>query len=224
MMNTVTDSAFTTMNSYIAGRARRGETAFDRGLQQARTDAEENYLSAPSAGLGSLLTTLAATGGSSHGAVVVTPAAGVVGLHILHGLPEKATLTCIDPEAEHQAGARGAFRTGGFAGSRARFLTARPLDVMSRLAPASYHLVYADVAPVELSALVSAAWPLLAPGGTLVIADSLLDGTVADPTRRDRDTDAARALADDVDKLADDAGAVVTRLPLDGGVTLVTRR
>ncbi len=224
MMKGVTDSAFTTMNIYIADRARGGDSPFAVGLDRARTDAEENYLSVPGAALGSLVTTLAAAGASSHGAVVVTPAAGVVGLHILHGLPEKATLTCIDPEAEHQAGAREAFKLGGFTSAKARFLTARPLDVMSRLAPASYHLVYADVAPVELSALVDSAWPLLAPGGTLVIADSLLDGTVADPTRRDRDTEAARAFAEDVDKRAAVDGALVTRLPLDGGVTLLTRR
>ncbi len=218
------DSAFSTMNDYIAEHTRRGESDFHRGLEQARTHAEENFLSAPGSAVGALMGTLAAAGASAHGAVAVTPAAGVVGLHILNGLPDKATLTCIDPEAEHQAGAREAFKVGGFTASRARFLTARPLDVMSRLAPGSYHLVYADVAPVDLSALVHAAWPLLAPGGTLVIADSLLDGTVADPTRRDRDTESARAAGGDVDKLAADEGALVTRLPLDGGITLLTRR
>lgn len=223
-MRSVIDSAFSTMNSYIVEHSRRAGTALQEGVDAARTHAEENFLPAPGVAVASLLGTLAAAGASPHGAVAVTPAAGVVGLHILHALPEKATLTCIDPEAEHQAAAREAFKTAGYTGSRARFLTARPLDVMGRLASGSYHLVYADVAPVELSALVDAAWPLLAPGGTLVIADSLLDGTVADETRRDRDTEAARAAGGDVDKLADNEGALVTRLPLDGGITLVTRR
>ncbi|SDS21576.1 Predicted O-methyltransferase YrrM [Corynebacterium timonense] len=213
------------MNDYIAKQATTGaEQDVAHGLTVALTHAEENFLPAPGAALGALVGTLAAAGAPAYGAVAVTPAAGAVGLHILRGLPEKSTLTCIDPEAEHQSAAREAFRVAGFAPSRARFLTARPLDVMSRLAPASYHLVYADVAPVELSSLVTAAWPLLAPGGTLVIAGSLLDGTVADPTRRDRDTEAARAAEGDVDKLGESEGAVVTRLPLDGGVTLVTRR
>ncbi|WP_425292295.1 O-methyltransferase [Corynebacterium mayonis] len=215
------------MNDYIVQRCRESASAahgeFARGLEQARTDAEESFLPAPGTALGQLLTTLAAAGASPNGAVAVTPAAGVVGLHILHGLSEKATLTCIEPEAEHQTGAREAFRTAGFAPARARFLTARPLDVMGRLAPESYHLVYADVAPVELSSMLAAAWPLLARGGTLLIADSLLDGTIADPTRRDRDTEAVRALWEDADKLGDEA-AVVTRLPLDGGITLVTKR
>ncbi|WJY67773.1 Putative O-methyltransferase [Corynebacterium auris] len=225
MMVDVTDSAFRTMNDYIAQRAEA--TAGDdiaQGLALALTHAEENFLPTPGAPLGALLGSLAAAGAAHYGAVAVTPAAGAVGLHILRGLPEKSPLTCIDPEAEHQAAAREAFRAAGFSSSRARFLTAHPLDVMSRLAPASYHLVYADVAPVELSPLVAAAWPLLAPGGTLVIADSLLDGTVADPTRRDRDTEAARAAEEDVDKLGESKEALVTRLPLDGGITLITRR
>ena len=75
--------------------------------------------------------------------------------------------------------------------------------------------------PNVLGAVVEAAWPLLAPGGTLVLAGSLLDGTLADETRRDRPTAAARETDELVDTLD---GAVVTRLPVDGGVTLVTRR
>lgn len=222
------DSAFVTMNSYIDSHPVPGPAdsveQFTRGAEAARTEAEENGLPVASAATGSLLSTLAAAGASSHGAVAVTPAAGFVGLHILRGLPPKATVTCIDPEAAHQSSAKEAFRLGGFAAARGRFLTARPLEVMNRLAPASYHLVYADVDPTEFSAVVEAAWPLLAPGGTLVLAGSLLDGTLSDETRRDRLTEAARAADDAVDALAGAQDAVVTRLPLDGGLTLVTRR
>ncbi|MCT1425906.1 class I SAM-dependent methyltransferase [Corynebacterium sanguinis] len=224
----MTDTAFTTMNTYIASRPVAGAAdaaeQFAQGFDAARTEAEENNLVLPSPAVGSLLSTLAAATTSAHGAVAVTPAAGVVGLYILRGLPQKATVTCIDPEATHQASAKEAFRLGGFAASRGRFLTARPLDVMSRLAPASYQLVYADVEPTELSTVIKSAWPLLAPGGTLVLAGSLLDGTLTDATRRDRATEAARAAEDDVDGLAASEGAVVTRLPLDGGLTLVTKR
>lgn len=221
-MGGVTESAYVSMTSYIA--LRPVAEPIGAGLARARTEAEENHLPVPGAAAGALLSTLAAAGQSTHGAVAVTPAAGVVGLHILKGLPDKATVTCIDPEAAHLASAKESFRLGGFAPSRARFLTARPLDVMGRLAPASYRLVFADVEPAELSAVVAVAWPLLAPGGTLVLAGSLLDGTVADATRRDRPTEAARAAQADVDKLAADDNAVVTHLPLDGGWTLVTKR
>ena len=94
---------------------------------------------------------------------------------------------------------------------------------MGRLAAEAYQLVYADVSPVELRPLIEAAWPLLAPGGTLVIAGSLLDGTVADTPRRDRETEAAREADVFVDTLTLERGAAVARLPLDGGLTLVTK-
>lgn len=234
MMKGVTETTsaqvFAQMSAYIAERNSRDALfpeAVREGLSHAHVEAEENGLRAPSAVVGTLLATLAACGGASghsQGAVCVTPAAGVVGLHILRGLPEKATLTCIEPEAALQNSAKQALKLGGHSPSRARFLTARPLDVMGRLAADSYQLIYADVSPLELTAFAERAWPLLTAGGTLVFADSLLDGTLADASRRDRDTEAARAADDYVDTLAADQGAVVTRLPLDGGLTLVTKR
>ena len=215
----VSDSAFSSLNAYISSAAGHSTQAdLQAALDTARADASEYGLSSPGVALGSLLGTLAAVG--EGGAVAMTPAAGVVGLHILAGLPEKSNLTCIDPEADHQARAKATFRDAGFGPSRTRFLPSRPLDVLGRLATESYHLVVADVEPVDLPAVVEAAWPLLTPGGTLVLLGSLLDGTLVDASRTDRNTTAAReadALIDTLD------GALVTRLPLDAGVTLITR-
>lgn len=223
MIAGVSETAFTQLSTYIAARQDHVSEAVSDALRQAREEAEENGVATPSAVVGDLLTVLAAGSEASQGAVAVTPAASVAGLHILAGLREKATLTCIEPEAALQAGAKGAFRAAGFAPSRVRFLTSRPLDVMGRLATGAYQLIFADVAAVELRPLIDAAWPLLAPGGTLVLAGSLLDGTVADTTRRDRETEAAREADALVDTLALD-GAAIARLPLDGGLTLVTKR
>lgn len=236
----MSNSAFSSLSEYIEGKQQQGP------LIDARSDASEFSLPTPSVAVGELLGTLAAAAGSAGaasagaagaaagpatGAVAITPAAGVVGLHILAGLPEKASLTCIDPEADHQARAKVAFRDAGYGASRARFLPSRPLDVLGRLATGAYHLVYADVDPVDLPAVVEAAWPLLSPGGTLVLSGSLLDATITDPTRKDRATLAAREADELVDKLAaseaegfEGESAVVTRLPLDSGITLVTRR
>lgn len=238
----MSNSAFSSLNEYIEGKQQQGP------LIDARSDASEYSLTTPSVAVGELLGTLAAAAGSAGsaaaagasgaatagpatGAVAITPAAGVVGLHILAGLPAKASLTCIDPEADHQARAKAAFRDAGFGASRARFLPSRPLDVLGRLATGAYHLVYADVDPVDLPAVIKAAWPLLSPGGTLVLSGSLLDATITDPTRKDRGTLAAREADELVDKFAageaegfEGESAVVTRLPLDSGITLVTRR
>ncbi|MBA1837647.1 O-methyltransferase [Corynebacterium sp. zg912] len=223
MIARVSETAFSQLSTYITARRDHIPEAVADALRQAREDAEENGVPTPSPIVGDLLTVLAAGSQASQGAVAVTPAAGVAGLHILVGLREKATLTCIEPEAALQAGAKEAFRAAGFAPSRVRFLTSRPLEVMGRLATGAYQLIYADVAAVQLRPLIDAAWPLLAPGGTLVIAGSLLDGTVADPTRRDRETEAAREADAFVDTLALD-DAAVARLPLDGGLTLITKR
>lgn len=241
----MSNSAFSSLNEYIEGKQQQGP------LIDARSDASEYSLTTPSVAVGELLGTLAAAAGSAGaagsaaaagasgaatagpatGAVAITPAAGVVGLHILAGLPAKASLTCIDPEADHQSRAKAAFRDAGFGASRARFLPSRPLDVLGRLATGAYHLVYADVDPVDLPAVIKAAWPLLSPGGTLVLSGSLLDATITDPTRKDRGTLAAREADELIDKFAageaegfEGESAVVTRLPLDSGITLVTRR
>ena len=215
----VTDTAYDALRTYI-----ESTTEIPEALADARRDAAEFGLTVPDEMTGQLLATLAAATGSpsnSTGAVAVTPAAGVVGLYILRGLGDRGTLTCIDPEVEHQSQARNVFRAAGYAPSRVRFLPSRPLDVMGRLAAGAYQLVYAEVAPVEMPAILQAAWPLLTPGGTLVLADALLDATLADESRRDRDTSAAR----ETDEMARSLeGAIVTRLPLGAGLTLITRR
>lgn len=139
------------------------------------------------------------------------------------GLPNKSTLTCIDPEPEHQRRAREIFRSAGYAANRTRFLPAKPLDVLGRMAPGTYRVVYLDLDPLDAIAGIHASWPLLAPGGTLVIPDLLLDGTVTDETRRDRSTAAAREAIQRVAELVED-GALASYQPLGAGTVLLTRR
>ena len=215
----MTDTAYDALRTYI-----ESTTEIPEALTDARRDAAEFGLTVPDEMTGQLLATLAAATGSpsnSTGAVAVTPAAGVVGLYILRGLGDKGTLTCIDPEVEHQAQARNVFREAGYAPSRVRFLPSRPLDVMGRLAAGAYQLVYAQVAPMELPAVIQASWPLLTPGGTLVLADALLDATLADESRRDRDTNAAR----EAEKhLLEREDALVTRLPIGAGAVALIKK
>ncbi|WIM68571.1 O-methyltransferase [Corynebacterium breve] len=214
----MSDTAYKAIEEYIVSSTEEAEA-----IVAARADADEFRLNVPDDMTGRFLSGLAAT--TSHpdsgGAIAITPAAGLVGLYLLNGLPGKTTVTCIDPEAEHQTRAKAAFRDAGFAPSRGRFLTSNPVDVIHRLAPSSYQLVYADVAPMDLPTIISQAFPLLTPGGALVIADALLDGTLADQTRKDRDTEAAREADALVDTLDD---ALVVRLPLGAGLTMVVRK
>lgn len=211
--------------SYDAQRAYIEETTdVSETLAAARAHAEEYSLSIPDETVGQLLTTLSAvaTGREGHKpqAVAVSPAASVVGLYLLAGLPVNGIVTCIDPEVEHQNHAKETFRAAGYSPSSVRFLPSRPLDVMGRLANDAYQLIYADVHTMDMPAVIKAAWPLLSERGTLVLPGSLLDGTIADSTRTDRDTAAAREADELVRSLE---GAQVTRLPLASGITLVTK-
>lgn len=210
-------NAFEYLRTYV-----ESTTETDAAVARAREDAAEFGLPAPDEMTGQLLTTLAATtnGNGSTGAIAITPAAGLVSLYILNGLADNTTLTCIDPESEHQRQAKALFREAGYSPSRVRFLLSRPLDVMSRLANDSYQLVFGQVSPMDLKALVDAAWPLLRRGGALVLADALLDGTIADQTRKDRDTQAARDADEYIRSIE---GAHVARLPLGAGLTVVTK-
>lgn len=217
-LNAVTETAMESLSTYIS------ETSDSSpALSLAYQHAEEFHLRAPDPIVGGLLRTLGAgtTGDRGSGAIVVTSAASVVGLYLLDGMGEKGHLTCIDPETEHQRQAKSCFQEAGYKSSSFRFLPSRPLEVMGRLANDSYHIVYGDVAPVDQRAFFDAAWPLLTKGGVLVLADSLLDGTIADTTRTDRDTVAARDMEAFLRELQ---GAIVTRLPLGAGLTIITKR
>ena len=189
------DTAFDALRSYITDT-----TVIDNALAAAQQDAEEFGLAAPDAAAGSLLSALAAS-------------------YIDEGLT--GTLTCIDPETEHQRQARTNFMAAGYKPNQFRFLPSRPLEVMSRLAADSYHVVYGDIRPSDYRAFIDAAWPLLRSGGILILANSLLDGTLSDTTRKDRDTICARE-ADEYVRSMDQA--VVCRLPLGSGLTLITKK
>lgn len=202
------------LREYIESTANPSEA-----LLKAQEDAAEFGLAIPDAATASFITSLTALTNATS-AVAVTPAAAVVGLHLLGGMQEQGILTCIDPEADHQKRAKVTFREAGYSPSRFRFLPSRPLDVMGRLALGSYNMIYGEVAPLDLKAFTQAALPLLAPGGALLLADSLLDGTLTDQTRKDRDTAAAREAEEYIDSLED---VRVARLPLGAGATLIVR-
>lgn len=214
----MTQTASEALNAYITETS-EASPILDKALQHS----EEFHLRAPDAATGEMLRLLAATQSTAKNsaAIAVTPAASVIGLYLLEGLGEKAHLTCIDPETEHQRQAKSCFQEAGYRPSTYRFLPSRPLEVMGRLANDSYALVYGDVTPADQRSFIDAAWPLLSTGGLLILADSLLDGTVGDTTRTDRDTVAARE-TDAFLREKDDA--IVSRLPLGAGLTLAYKK
>lgn len=200
-------------------------TVTSEAIASAEESAREYGVAVPDAMTGAALTTLMSLASARRDghptAIVVSPAAGVVGLYLAAGLASDGILTCIDPELEHQALAKAAFREAGIRPNRQRFLPSQPLEVMDRLAVDSYDLVYLDVAPSLLRATQEKAWPLLKSGGILILTGALLDGTIEDASRTDRDTAAAREADEYVLSLDD---AYVMRLPIAAGTTVLLKK
>ncbi|HIW96665.1 MAG TPA: O-methyltransferase [Candidatus Corynebacterium gallistercoris] len=156
-------------------------------------------------------------------AVVMSPASGVIGLHLFAGLNSGGAtghLTCIDPEVQHQQLAKAAFAEADQRPNTFRFLPSAPLDVIGRLASDSYDVVVAETAVEDIAATAEKTIPALRPGGVLVLLDTLLDGLVADDSRTDRQTVQARQADETLRELS---GARVSRLPLGAGITVVTK-
>lgn len=213
-------SAFDAISQHI-----NGTTVISEAIASARESAREYGVPVPDAMTGAVLTTLMSLASARReghpAAIIASPAAGVVGLHLAAGLAPDGVLTCIDPELEHQSLAKSAFREAGVRPNRQRFLPSQPLEVMDRLAAESYDLAYLDVAPTLLRAAEEKAWPLLKRGGILILTGALLDGTIEDSSRTDRDTAAARETDEYVLTLDD---AFVMRLPVSAGTTVLVKK
>ncbi len=163
----------------------------DPVLIAARQRADEVGVVPIGSGGGAVLRMLAAAV-AARSVVEIGTGAGVSGLWLLRGMHPEGVLTTIDTEAEHQRLAREAFTEAGFATSRARTITGRALEVLPRLADASYDLVFCDAVKTEYAEYLAEALRLLRPGGVVAFDNALWNGKVADPSARDPDTVALR--------------------------------
>lgn len=192
----------------------------DAVLADARTRAAEVGCAPIGAGGGAALRLLAALLDARH-VVEIGTGTGVSGVWLLRGMNPEGVLTSVDVEAEHQRHAREVFAAEGIASSRTRLITGRALEVLPRLADASYDLVVADGAKDEYPDYVEQAARLLRPGGVLALDNSLWHDRVADPAQRDPDTIAIRGT---VTALAEDERFVVALLPVGDGLLTAVRR
>lgn len=99
--------------------------------------------------------------------VEVGTGTGVSGLHLLAGMAADGVLTSIDIEPECQRLARRGFADAGYPPARGRLITGRALEVLPRLSPGGYDLVFVDASDVEYPRYHEVAVPLLRPGGVL---------------------------------------------------------
>ncbi|HWD02663.1 MAG TPA: O-methyltransferase [Amycolatopsis sp.] len=186
----------------------------DEVLAAARARAADLGCPPLASGAGATLSFLAATVGA-RAVVEVGTGVGVSGLHLLRGMAGDGVLTSIDVEPEYQRAARRTFLEAGVAPGRTRLIVGRALDVLPRLTPAGYDLVFIDAARIEFPGYYDKSVSLLRRGGIIAFHNVLAGGRVADPSRRDPETLAVREVAR---AMREDERLVPALLPVGGGL------
>lgn len=143
-----------------------GSISEDVILAGARERATDIGAGAVTPAVGALLCLLAKLSGGKAVAEVGT-GAGVSGLWLLSGMRDDGVLTTIDIEPEHLRLARQAFAEAGIGPSRTRLISGRAQEVLTRLADASYDLVFIDADPIDQPDYVAEGVRLLRSGGSL---------------------------------------------------------
>ncbi len=165
----------------------------DDVLQHARERASVGGMPPVSADTGAFLR-LAARWSGAQTAVEVGSGAGYSGIWIARGLAPKGILTTIEADPEHQRLAKASYEEAGIA-SRVRAILGRALDVLPRLADASYDLVFLDALKREYSDYLEHALRLVRPAGVILADNVLWSGRVTDRKVTDPDTEGLRTYA-----------------------------
>ncbi|QRP45075.1 O-methyltransferase [Amycolatopsis sp. FDAARGOS 1241] len=186
----------------------------DEVLAAARARAADLGCHPLAAGAGATLRFLAATLGA-RAVVEVGTGVGVSGLHLLRGMAPDGVLTSIDLEPEYQRAARKTFLEAGIPPGRTRLIVGRALDVLPRLTPGGYDLVFIDATRIEFPSYYEKGVSLLRRGGIIAFHNVLAGGRVADPSRRDPETLALREVAR---AMREDERLVPALLPVGGGL------
>ncbi|WP_343710751.1 O-methyltransferase [Mycobacterium sp.] len=202
----------------IAAHA-EGSISEDAILAAARERAVDIGAGAISPAVGALLSLLAKLSGGK-AVVEVGSGAGVSGLWLLSGMAEDGVLTTIDLEPEHQRIAKQAFADAGIGPSRTRMISGRAQEVLTRLADASYDLVFIDADPLDQPDYVVEGVRLLRSGGVIVVHRAALGGRANDPDAHDPEVTAVREAAR---LIAEDERLTPALVPLGDGLLAAVR-
>ncbi|MFI7064077.1 O-methyltransferase [Kribbella sp. NPDC050124] len=195
-------------------------TGEDEVVTGARASAQDSGIAAIGPGTAAALSLLAASV-SAKAVVEIGTGTGVSGLALLRGMRTDGTLTTVDIDAENQRLARKTFLDAGVPSNRFRLIAGAGLDVVTRLTDGHYDLVFCDADRRENTAYLHEALRLLRPGGVVAFAGILTGGRVADPARRDPDTNALRDL---LRAVRDDDDLVSALLPTSEGLLTAAKR
>ena len=153
-------------------------------------------------------------------AVEVGTGVGTSTLSLLRGMPTAGILTSIDTNSTTQSAARDLVDMAGIRPGRLRLMSGRAEEVLKRLAPAAYDMVFIDVEPGNLERMIQPSLRLLDSQGLLVIYKTLLKGAVADPVDRSPRTQAARSM---LNRIAEQENLERVLLPIGEGLLLLQK-
>lgn len=153
-------------------------------------------------------------------AVEVGTGVGTSTLSLLRGMPTAGILTSIDTNSTTQSAARDLVDMAGIRPGRLRLMSGRAEEVLKRLAPSAYDMVFIDVEPGNLERMIQPSLRLLDAQGLLVIHKTLLKGAVADPVDRSSRTQAARSM---LNRIAEQEHLERVLLPIGEGLLLLQK-
>ena len=153
-------------------------------------------------------------------AVEVGTGVGTSTLSLLRGMPIAGILTSIDTNSTTQSAARDLVDMAGIRPGRLRLMSGRAEEVLKRLAPSAYDMVFIDVEPGSLERMIEPSLRLLDAQGLLVIHKTLLKGAVADPVDRSPRTQAARSM---LNRIAEQENLERVLLPIGEGLLLLQK-
>lgn len=153
-------------------------------------------------------------------AVEVGTGVGTATLSLLRGMPTAGILTSIDTNSTTQSAARDLVDMAGIRPGRLRLMSGRAEEVLKRLAPSAYDMVFIDVEPGSLERMIQPSLRLLDAQGLVVIHKTLLKGAVADPVDRSPRTQAARSM---LNRIAEQEHLERVLLPIGEGLLLLQK-
>lgn len=172
---------------------------------------------------GALLSVLVASSGARR-VVEVGTAIGVSTLHIARSLPADGLVVSFEvDEARHRAARDYLDRAG--VGGRADLRLLDAGEGLGQLEPGAWDMVFLDGLKGDYPRHLELALPLLRPGGTVVVDNTLLGGTVADGRAAGHWTDDAIATMRRFNAaLLQRDDMVAALLPVGDGVMVAVRR
>jgi predicted O-methyltransferase YrrM len=188
-------------------------------IRRARAAADELGVESVTEATGNQLAAIAALT-RAKSIVEVGTGAGVSALWLLSA-SEDSVITTIDSEPEYQNVARENFRKAEIAPARIRAISGKAAAVLKNMAESAYDLVFLDLDPLDLQGVLESAVSLAKPGGAILIAHAMWRDRVPNPTLRDDDTAAMRAVTQ---LLSDNEGFIGTMSLVGDGLLIAVKR